>query len=57
MYSREPPVCDDAAGREAYALWRDAGAAEAAGDAAGAVALYRRAKRASSAFAELMGLA
>ncbi len=49
-------MCDDAAGREAYALWRDAGAAEAAGDAAGAVALYRRVKRVSPAFAELMGL-
>jgi hypothetical protein len=56
MYSREPPICADAAGREAYALWCAAAAAEES-DPAGAVTLYRRAKRASPAFAELMGLA
>jgi len=57
MYERRPPLCDDDAGRAAYALWRDAGAAEAAGDVAGAVQLYRRCARASPAFASLMGLA
>ena len=56
MYERHPPLCDDEAGRDAYRLWQEAGAAEAAGDAAGAVALYRRCAKRSTAFAELMGL-
>ena len=56
MYERHPPLCDDEAGRDAYRLWQEAGAAEAAGDAAGAVALYRRCAKRSPAFAELMGL-
>lgn len=57
MYRRVPPVCDDAAGRAAYAAFLEAGAAEAAGEAMAAMRLYRRAARASGEFAELMGLA
>jgi hypothetical protein len=57
MYRRVPPACDDAAGRAAYALWRDAAAAEADGDAPAAAVLYRRAARACATFADLMGLA
>ena len=56
MYRREPPLCDDGGGREAYALWQRAQEAEAAGDCAAAVAAYRGCARASAQFARLMGL-
>lgn len=55
MYARRPAACDDAAGRKAYGLWRDAQAAEAAGDAAAAVGLYRRAARACPTLAAASG--
>jgi hypothetical protein len=57
MYRRVPPACDDAPGRAAYALWKDAAAAEAGGDAMEAMRLYRRAARTCAAFADLMGIA
>ena len=57
MYRRTPPVCDDGAGREAYALYLRAGAAEAAGEAMAAMQLYRRSAKACPRFAQLMGLA
>jgi len=56
MYRRVPPVCEDAAGRAAYAAFLEAGAAEAGGEAMAAMQLYRRAARLSLPFAELMGL-
>jgi hypothetical protein len=56
MYRRDPPVCADVAGETAYALWLQAAAAEAGGDAMGAMRLYRLSGRASPAFAALMGL-
>jgi hypothetical protein len=57
MYRREPPACDDAAGRAAYALWREANAAEADGDAMRAMQLFRKSARTCAVFADLMGLA
>jgi len=57
MYRRTPAACDDEAGRAAYALWREACAQEAGGEAMRAMGLFRRARGVSPAFAELMGLA
>jgi hypothetical protein len=57
MYRREPPACDDDAGRAAYALWREANAAEADGDAMRAMQLFRKSARTCAVFADLMGLA
>lgn len=56
MFQRVPPLCDDAAGREAYRLWGLANEAEAAGDAMGAMRLFRESGRACPEFAQLMGL-
>jgi len=56
MYRREPPLCDDEAGRGAWALFCEASAAEA-GDAKRAAELYRRCARACPDFAAAVGLA
>jgi leukotriene-A4 hydrolase len=57
MYRRDPPVCDDEAGRAAFSKLLEAQEAEANGDASAAVSLYARANKLSPELTELCGLA
>lgn len=56
MYRREPPLFDDDVGARAYALHRDAMAAEADGDAMRAMRLFRHCARLCPQYAELVGI-
>lgn len=57
MYRREPPVLDSPDDAKAFELMEEAQRAEADGDAARAVSLYRRSARLSPGLAEVYGFA
>jgi leukotriene-A4 hydrolase len=56
MFRREPARFEDATGREAYALHRDAQAAEGRGDHMEAMRLYRHCRRLCPAYADFVGI-
>ena len=56
MFRREPARFEDAMGREAYALHRDAQAAEGRGDHMEAMRLYRHCRRLCPAYADFVGI-
>jgi hypothetical protein len=57
LFERRPPLCDDDAGRRAFAMFERARTLEAEGDTDGAVREFRAMRRLSPQLAELLRLA